>query len=259
MPVSLNPWLSLAPLTSFLFNLSFNDFCPILFLAMTEEEIDEQFYRETQSIAFPKMDDRQLAMLEPLGARRKVRRGETVFKAGQRDMGLSIILSGEIEVYEARDGQEQILATMGPRDSIGDVSMLMGTAALANARGTAEKSEILEVPSAGIRKALAELPGVAETLVRAFMIRRKRLLRDREFGGLRIVSPEGSRDGRQLDDFLYKNHIPHRHIESKSELGRTLCQRLRLADRDLPALITPTGMPLRRPSLREVSAVAGLL
>jgi len=226
---------------------------------MTEEEIDEQFYRETQSIAFPKMDDRQLAMLEPLGARRKVRRGETVFKAGQRDMGLSIILSGEIEVYEARDGQEQILATMGPRDSIGDVSMLMGTAALANARGSAEESEILEVPSARMRKALAELPGVAETLVRAFMMRRKRLLRDREFGGLRIVSPEGSRDGRQLDDFLYKNHIPHRYIESKSELGRTLCQRLRLADRDLPALITPTGMPLRRPSLREVSAVAGLL
>ena len=61
-----------------------------------------------------------------------------------------------------------------------------------------------------------------ETLVRAFMMRRKRLLRDREFGGLRIISPEGSRDGRQLDDFLYKNHIPHRYIEAKSS-RRTSC------------------------------------
>ena len=34
---------------------------------MTEIE-DEQFYRDTESIAFPKLDDRQLAMLEALGA-----------------------------------------------------------------------------------------------------------------------------------------------------------------------------------------------
>ena len=39
---------------------------------MTEIE-DEQFYRDTESIAFPKLDDRQLAMLEALGARRIVR------------------------------------------------------------------------------------------------------------------------------------------------------------------------------------------
>ena len=34
---------------------------------MTEADQDEQFYRDTESIAFPKLDDRQLAMLEPLG------------------------------------------------------------------------------------------------------------------------------------------------------------------------------------------------
>jgi thioredoxin reductase (NADPH) len=226
---------------------------------MTDEEKDEQFYRDTQGIAFPKMDDHQLAVLEPLGSHRIIKRGDFVFKAGQRDVGLSVILRGELEVYEARDGQEQTLAIMEPRDAIGDVSMLMGTAALANARGKAEESEILEVPSARIRQALAELPGVAEPLVRAFMMRRKRLLRDREFGGLRIISQDGSRDGRLLDDFLFKNHIPHRWIDSATETGRALCQRLRLADRDLPALITPTGMPLRRPSLREASQVAGLL
>jgi len=226
---------------------------------MTDSENDERFYRDTQTVAFPELDDRQLAMLEPLGSHRLVRRGELVYKAGQRDIGLAVILRGELEVFESRDGQEQILAEFGPRDFIGDVAMLMGTAALANARGKAEESEILHVPGARIRQALAELPQVSEPVVRAFMMRRKRLLRDREFGGMRIVAPDGSRDGRQLDDFLYKNHIPHRLIDSASELGKTLCERLRLASRDLPALITANGMPLRRPSLREVSQVAGLL
>jgi hypothetical protein len=60
--------------------------CPLPNPLMTELDKDEQFYRDTESIAFPKLDDRQLAMLEPLGARRIVRRGELVYKAGQRSL-----------------------------------------------------------------------------------------------------------------------------------------------------------------------------
>jgi thioredoxin reductase (NADPH) len=226
---------------------------------MTELEQDEQFYRDTESVAFPKLNDRQLGMLEPLGARRVLKRGELLFKAGQRDLGLAVVLRGELEAFESRDGQEQILATAGPRDFVGEVGMLMGTAALASARCQAEESEVLEVPACRLRQALAELPGVSEPIVRAFIMRRQRLQRDREFAGLRIVAPEGSRDGRQLDDFLDKNHIPHRLIDSQSENGRGLCERLHLASHDLPALITASGMPLRHPSLREVARVAGLL
>ncbi|HWI58141.1 MAG TPA: FAD-dependent oxidoreductase [Bacillota bacterium] len=226
---------------------------------MTELDQDEQFYRDTESMAFPKLDDRQLAMLEPLGTRRLLRRGELVFKAGQRDLGLTVLLRGELEVYESRDGQEQILATAGPRDFVGDVAMLMGTAALASARGKAEETEILEVPAGRIRQALAELPGVSEPMVRAFIMRRERLQRDREFAGLRILAQGGSREGHELDDFLDKNHIPHRLIDFQSDYGRALCERLHLASRDLPALVTAQGMPLRHPSLREVARVAGLL
>jgi thioredoxin reductase (NADPH) len=226
---------------------------------MIELDNDEQFYRDTESIAFPKLDDRQLAMLEPLGAHRIVRCGEMVFKAGQRDVGLMTVLRGELEVFESRDGQEQILATAGPRGFIGDVATLMGTAVLANARGKADESELLEVPADRLRHALAELPGVSEPIVRAFIMRRQRLKRDREFAGLRILAHSGSRDGQQLDDFLEKNNIPHRLIDFQSEYGRVLCERLNLASRDLPALITASGMPLRRPSLREVAGVAGLL
>src|SRR5258706_12672325 len=98
---------------------------------MTNDERDEQFYRDTESVAHAKLDDRQLAMLEPLGTRRIVRKGELVFKAGQRDLPLIVVLSGELEVFEARDDQEQILATPGPRPFIGEVGMLTGTPPLA--------------------------------------------------------------------------------------------------------------------------------
>jgi thioredoxin reductase (NADPH) len=226
---------------------------------MSEGDKNERFYRDTEAIAFPKLDDWQLALLEPLGHRRMLRRGELIFKAGQRDLGLTVVLSGETEAFEVRDGIEQILATAGPRGFVGDVAMLNGTSAVGGARGKAEESEILEIPAAELRRALVELPGVSEPIVNAFIMRRQRLLRDREFTGLRVVATDGSRDGHLIHDFLDKNHIPHRLIQFESEDGRRLCERLKLASSDLPALITATGAPLRRPSLREVAQVAGLL
>ena len=226
---------------------------------MTDESNDEQFYRDTESIAFPKINDRQLTLLEPFGNRRTLQRGEFIFKAGQRDLGLTVILRGETEVFEAREGTEQILATGRERDFIGDVAMLQGTSALATARVKSEEAEILEVPAAEIRRALAELPGLGGPIVNALIMRRRRLMRDREFAGLRIIALRDSREGHQLDDFLDKNRIPHRLIEFESEQGQALSSRLHLTARDLPALITATGAPLRRPSFREVAQVAGLL
>jgi thioredoxin reductase (NADPH) len=91
------------------------------------------------------------------------------------------------------------------------------------------------------------------------MMRRERLLRDCQFAGLRILAAAGSREGHQLDDFLDKNHIPHRLIEFESEDGSRLCERLKVSRRDLPVLVQSNGFPLRKPSIREVAQVAGLL
>ena len=226
---------------------------------MTDEQKDEQFYRDTESVAFVKLDDHQLSLLEPLGQHRAAKRGDIVYKAGQRDVGLTVVLRGEIQVFERRDDIEQELAVAHERDFIGDVAMLQGTSTLAAARVTSDEAEILYVPAAELRRVLAEVPRVSKPIVDALIMRRRRLRRDREFAGLRVLAAHGARDGHQLDDFLDKNQIPHRLIEFESEQGQALSNRLHLTTRDLPVLITPVGAPLRRPSLREVAQVAGLL
>src|SRR5206468_11631531 len=186
----------------------------------TTEEADERFYRDTESVAFPALSDEQLATLESLGTRRRVKRGEIIYKAGQRDVPFHLVVSGELEVFESRDGEEQILGVPGPRDFLGDVAMLTGTAVVATVRGKAQESELLQIPAARFRRALAEIPTVSETIVSALIMRRKRLQRDREFTDLRILANRDSREGHQLDDFLDKNHYPHRVIDAASEQGK---------------------------------------
>src|ERR1700732_4940172 len=226
---------------------------------MTDEEQDEQFYRDTESIAFPKLNDHQLSLLEPLGERRVMKRGDLLFKAGQRDLGLAIVLRGELEAFETRDGTEYNLATAHERDFMGDVSMLQGTSILGSSRVTSDEAEILHIPAAELRRALAEIPAVSKTIVDALIMRRRRLRRDRVFAGMRVLASRDARDGHQLDDFLDKNRIPHRLVEFESEQGQALSKRFHLTTPDLPVLITPGGARLRRPSLREVAREAGLL
>ena len=226
---------------------------------MTNEEQDEQFYRDTESIAFPKLNDHQLSLLEPLGERRVMKRGDVLFKAGQRDLGLAIVLRGELEAFETREDTEVNLANARERDFMGDVSMLQGTSILGSARVTSEEAEILYIPAAELRRALAEIPAVSKTIVDALIMRRRRVSRYREFAGMRVLASRNARDGHQLDDFLDKNRIPHRLIEFESEQGEALSKRFHLTTRDLPVLITPAGARLRKPSLREVAREAGLL
>ena len=226
---------------------------------ISETKDDEQFYRDTESIAFVKLDDHQLSLLEPLGQRSIAKRGDVVYKAGQRDVGLTVVLRGEIQVYERQDDVENELAVAHERDFIGDVAMLQGTSTLATARVTSDEAEILYIPANELRRVLAELPRVSKPIVDALIMRRRRLRRYHEFAGLRLLARRGARDGHQLDDFLDKNHIPHRLIDFESEQGQSLSNRLHLSTRDLPVLVTPAGAPLRRPSLREVAQVAGLL
>ena len=226
---------------------------------MTDDEQDEQFYRDTESVAFPKLNDHQLSLLEPLGERRVMKRGDVLFKAGQRDLGLAIVLRGELEAFETRDDTEYNLATARERDFLGDVSMLQGTSILGSSRVKSDEAEILHIPAAELRRALAEIPAVSKPIVDALIMRRRRLRRDREFAGMRVLANRDARDGHQLDDFLDKNRIPHRLVELESEQGKALSERFHLTSRDLPVLITPAGARLRRPSLREVAREAGLL
>src|SRR6476660_2281925 len=177
---------------------------------MTNDEQDEQFYRDTESIAFPKLNDHQLSLLEPLGERRVMKRGEVLLKAGQRDLGLAIVL--------------------------GDVSMLQGTSILGSSRVKSDEAEILHIPAAELRRALAEIPAVSKPIVDALIMRRRRLRRDREFAGMRVLASRNAHDRHQLHHPLAKNRLPHRLTAHQTEPPQPLRERRPQTTPALPAL-----------------------
>src|SRR4029453_9364138 len=105
---------------------------------------------------------------------------------------------------------------------------LQGTSILGSSRVTSDEAEILHIPAAELRRALAEIPAVSKTIVDALIMRRRGISGDAVFAGMGILASRNARDGHQLDDFLDKNRIPHRLIEFESEQGEALRKRFHL-------------------------------
>ncbi len=214
---------------------------------------------EFLAVAFPKLDDAQVAVLEKFGQRRQLADREFLFHTGDTDLSLFVLLAGEVEIFDLHNGQENLVVVSGPRDFVGDVSMLIGGAAVISARARGAV-ELLEVPAAGLRRVLAESTLVSEPIIRAFMARRERLEGGfHGFIGLQVVGGVDSHDAFHLHDFLTKNRVPHRFIDATlTEEGRALCQRLGLQADDLPAIVADDGAQvLRRPTLLELARLAG--
>ena len=212
---------------------------------------------EFVAVAFPKLADAQIAALGAVGERRRWSAGEFLFHTGDTDLGLYVVLSGGVEVFEFHHDGEYPITDVGPREFVGDVAMLTGGAGVLNAR-VKQDAEILSVPAGpGLRKVFAEMSAVSTTLVRAFMARREKLLTLPEFAGLQVLGFEGCAEAFHLRDFLTKNRIPHRFLEAASEESRDLRARFELGDGDLPAVVASDREVLRRPSLLDVARHAG--
>ena len=124
---------------------------------MTDNEQDEQFYRDTESIAFPKLNDHQLSLLEPLGERRVMKRGEVLFKEGDQPDGLYLIRRGSVMISRVIAGREVVLSYLSAGNYVGEMALLTGAPRNATVLAT-QPTDALAIAKGDMAKLLANFP-----------------------------------------------------------------------------------------------------
>lgn len=76
------------------------------------------------------------------------------------------------------------------------------------------------------------------------------------FDGVTLVGHQWSAQTQRLKDFLARNQIPYRHLREAE--AAALSQAAGLSPADLPAVVLPDGVVLRRPGLRQLAEQLGL-
>src|SRR5919106_3726514 len=125
-----------------------------------------------KDIAFPVLERPDIEALAERGREREVRAGETLFSEGSREFPFFVVLDGAIEIVEHSRGTPHTVVVHQPGEFTGDVDMLSGRAALVEAR-TTQDGRLIELSAAELRRAVEELPDLGETLMKAFLMRRR--------------------------------------------------------------------------------------
>ena len=211
---------------------------------------------DLHKVAFPTLDDAQVATLARFGTRRLLRDGEHLFKAGDREYKFFVVERGAVEIVEHSSGETKRV-TLHERHAFGgDVSLVTGRPALISgiARGD---TEIFEIARDDIRRIMAERPALGDVLLRAFIARRELLVAS-DFQGLRVLGAS-SRDTFRIRDFLAKNQVPFTWIDVNHDpqVG-ALLQSFGLSEADTPVVVFGSEPLLKNPSTRELAELIGV-
>ena len=147
-------------------------------MSQTTQERYEALVTQKEVAAFPRLTSAALALVRPLAKLCDYADGEVVFRAGQPDIDLYVVESGQMEIRFPTDGR--LIAVFEPGNFSGDIDMLTGrpVIAMAVARGP---TRLLCVPNSQVRSLINRVPSLGEKLILAFTRRRELLT---QLGGL---------------------------------------------------------------------------
>ncbi|HET6676822.1 MAG TPA: FAD-dependent oxidoreductase [Nitrospira sp.] len=211
---------------------------------------------DLHKVAFPTLDDAQVATLARFGTRRLLRDGEHLFKAGDREYKFFVVERGAVEIVEHSSGETKRV-TLHERHAFGgDVSLVTGRPALISGISRGD-TEIFEIARDDIRRIMGERPALGDVLLRAFIARRELLVAS-DFQGLRVLGAS-SRDTFRIRDFLAKNQVPFTWIDLNHDpqVG-ALLQSFGLSEADTPVVVFGSEPLLKNPSTRELAELIGV-
>jgi thioredoxin reductase (NADPH) len=81
---------------------------------------------EHHPIAFPKLDDEQIAALGKFAKLKAFQAGETLFAEGTPNYQFFVIKRGEVAIVDRSSGHDQIVTIHEPGEFTGDVDILTG-------------------------------------------------------------------------------------------------------------------------------------
>ena len=206
--------------------------------------------------SFPTLDTAELALLEPLGARRQVDAGHYLYRAGDVGYDFYVVLSGRVEILLDADGEGRLITTHGPGKFLGELNLLTGLRVFLSAR-VAESGEVLIIPVESFRRIIATQPQLSDKILAAFMARRADLITDAATT-TRVIGSRYSPETLQIREFLARTRLPYQWLDPDTDPQvEFLFEQFQIEPTDLPIVIS-SGEVLRRTSPGAVSEYLGL-
>lgn len=206
--------------------------------------------------AFPTLTEAQVARIAAQGQPRKVERGEVLIRAGVRNANFFVVVSGHLDVLQRSDGVETLIAVHKPGQISGELNLLSGRRAVFSVRA-GEAGEVIEVDHEHLMAIVQTDAELSEVLMRAFILRRARMIA-RGVGDVVLIGSRHSQDTLRIQEFLTRNSHPYTSIDLDRDSGvQELLDHFNVAVADIPVIICRGEVVLRNPTNQEIADCLG--
>src|SRR5262249_3367489 len=208
---------------------------------------------------FPTLEPAEIERLRRFGDVRAFATGEPLAKVGEVGRGLTIVLSGKVEVNQRnRAGPATQIVTHSRGGFLGELAQLAGRPALVDARAQ-EPVEAIVIAPERLRALFAAEAEVGERIMRALILRRVGLL-ETGAGGPVIIGHAESGDVLRLEGFLARNGHPRQRLDPDTDVeAKALIERFDVHGHELPIVLCPGGELLRNPSEDVLARCIGMV
>jgi len=208
---------------------------------------------------FPVLEATDIERVRRFGKVRAYRAGEALVQVGHVGPGLTIILTGRVDVTQHDEsGRRRHIVTHGPGSFMGELAQLAGRPALVDAHAQ-EEVEALIIAPGELRALLIAEAELGEHVMRALILRRVGLL-ETGAGGPVIVGRPQNADVLRLEAFLRRNGHPYQRLDAETDAeAKALIERFHVDTGQLPIVLCPGGQLLRNPTESELARCIGLL
>jgi thioredoxin reductase (NADPH) len=204
-------------------------------------------------VAFPELDDEQLAIVVALGQRRRVEVGDILFSPADDHYDWVVMLSGSVAILGTNG---EVIVRHGARRFLGEVSLVTRQRPYLTGR-VAEAGEVVVVPADVFRSRVLTDVRLSDTVLKAFLARRLLLL-SAAADTLKIIGSEFTPASMALREYAARNRLPHHWIDAEAEDDvAALLEGLNVTADDLPIVITQRGV-LRRATPGDLAFELGL-
>ncbi|MGO7188307.1 FAD-dependent oxidoreductase [Rhizobium brockwellii] len=192
------------------------------------------------------------------GRRETVDGGQYLYRVGDRNVDLFIILDGEVDILESDGrGGHGLITTHQANQFTGELDQLSGRAVLVCAK-VARPTIVLRIPRSSMLSMVRAEPDIAEIMMRAFILRRARLQHSAE-GGTLILGSENSADCLRIRSFLLRNGYPHRLVDTdKDPDARQALDLFDISEASLPVVVIEGQTSVSRPTNRDLAEILGI-
>lgn len=208
-------------------------------------------------MAFPKLTDEMVERLRGYGQEESFAAGTVLFRQGDRQMDMFVVLEGGIEVcLPSAQGEPQVIAQHQRHDFSGELGLLNSQGSLVEAR-TVGESRLLRIPRERLQKLMRAQGDIANLITQATIWRRIGIIGEGH-GGVVLMGRPGDVETAQLQRFLLRNSYPHR-VEEVEEVAQPEDDLAGpVEESKLPAVVLTDGRTLYRPTITALADELGI-